>query len=146
MNNIVIVGRLTANPELRYVPNSGTAVATFTVAVDREYTNREGKRETDFLDVQVWNKQGESCSQYLKKGNLVSVNGSVRVENYTDSQGINRRSWRINANRVQFLTPKTNNNTQKENTQVFEPNFDPSYEGQLVPEAFSAIDDDDMPF
>lgn len=148
MNNIVIVGRLTADPEVRYVPSSGTAVATFTVAVNRDFSNREGKREADFLDVQVWGKQGETCAEYLKKGHLVSVNGSVRVDSYIDSQGISRRAWRINANRVQFLTPKGNNNSnsQQSNTSVFEPNFDPSYEGQLVPNGFSAIDDDDMPF
>lgn len=148
MNNIVIVGRLAANPEVRYVPNSGTAVATFTVAVNRDFTTRDGKREADFLDVQVWGKQGETCGEYLKKGHLVSVNGSIRVDSYTDNQGINRRAWRINANRVQFLTPKGSNNSniQQDNTPVFEPNFDPSYEGQLVPEGFSAIDDDDMPF
>lgn len=148
MNNIVIVGRLTADPEVRYVPSSGTAVATFTVAVNRDFSNREGKREADFLDVQVWGKQGETCAEYLKKGHLVSVNGSVRVDSYTDSQGINRRAWRINANRINFLTPKGNNNSnsQQSNTSVFEPNFDPSHEGQLVPDGFSAIDDDDMPF
>lgn len=141
MNNVVIVGRLTRDPEVRYVPNSGMAVANFTVAVDRDYTTREGKRETDFLDIQVWNKQAETCGQYLKKGHLVSVNGSIRVDSYTDNQGTNRRSWRINANRVQFLTPRGSNTNQSEET--YTPNFTP--EG-LDPNGFQAIEDDDLPF
>lgn len=143
MNNVVIVGRLTRDVELRFVPNTGTAVANFTLAVDRDFANRDGSRDTDFLDIQVWNKQAETCAQYLSKGHLVSVQGSIRTESYTDNLGNKRRAWRINANRVQFLTPKGNNgNTQTGNTPVFEPNF----EEQLDPNGFSAIDDDDMPF
>lgn len=143
MNNVVIVGRLTRDVELRFVPNTGTAVANFTLAVDRDFANRDGSRDTDFLDIQVWNKQAETCAQYLSKGHLVSVQGSIRTESYTDNLGNKRRAWRINANRVQFLTPKGNNgNTQAGNPPVFEPNF----EEQLDPNGFSAIDDDDMPF
>lgn len=143
MNNVVIVGRLTRDVELRFVPNTGTAVANFTLAVDRDFANRDGSRDTDFLDIQVWNKQAETCAQYLSKGHLVSVQGSIRTESYTDNLGNKRRAWRINANRVQFLTPKGNNgNTQTGNQPVFEPNF----EEQLDPNGFSAIDDDDMPF
>ena len=143
MNNVVIVGRLTRDVELRFVPSTGTAVANFTLAVDRDFANRDGSRDTDFLDIQVWNKQAETCAQYLSKGHLVSVQGSIRTESYTDNLGNKRRAWRINANRVQFLTPKGNNgNTQTSNPPVFEPNF----EEQLDPNGFSAIDDDDMPF
>ena len=108
MNQIVIIGRLTRDVEMRYVPETGMPVANFTVAVDRDYKDKDGNRATDFLDVQVWNKQAQSCEQCLSKGSLVCVNGSVRVESYEDRMGNKRRAWRINANRVQFLSPKSN--------------------------------------
>lgn len=142
MNNIVLVGRLTANPEVRYIAGTGTAVAQFTLAVDREFLDKSGKRGVDFIDIQVWNKQAETCEQYLKKGNMACVQGSLRVESYVDNNGINRRSCRVNASRVQFLTPKNNSNSEspKEDTPVFEPNFEVD-----LPDGFSAIEDD-MPF
>ena len=143
MNQIVIIGRLTRDVEMRYVPGTGMPVANFTVAVDRDYKDKDGNRATDFLDVQVWNKQAQSCEQCLSKGSLVCVNGSVRVESYEDRMGNKRRAWRINANRVQFLSPKSNSNSNTQNNNdnnsaVFTPNFDD------VPD-FMAIDDD-MPF
>ena len=103
-------------------------VANFTVAVDRDYKDKDGNRATDFLDVQVWNKQAQSCEQCLSKGSLVCVNGSVRVESYEDRMGNKRRAWRINANRVQFLSPKSNSNSytqnNNDNSEVFTPNFE----------------------
>lgn len=144
MNNVVLVGRLTRDPEVRYVPNTGTPVTSFTIAVDRDFTSRNGERQTDFLDIQVWNKQAETCSQYLRKGHLVSVQGSIRTESYQDRNGVNRRAWRINANRVQFLTPKGNNAQPQEETPVFEPNFDPS--SVLNPQEWTAITDEEIPF
>ena len=100
MNNVVLVGRLTRDPEMRFVPNTGTAVTTFSIAIDRDYTSQNGERQTDFLDIQVWNKQAETCNEYLKKGNMVCVQGSIRTDSYTDQNGVKRRSFRINANRV----------------------------------------------
>ena len=143
MNNVVLVGRLTRDPELRFVPNTGTAVTTFSIAIDRDYTSQNGERQTDFLDIQVWNKQAETCNEYLKKGNMVCVQGSIRTDSYTDQSGVKRRSFRINANRVQFLTPK-NSNTYQDKEQQFVPNFEPPEE--LDPNGFQAIDDEDLPF
>ena len=143
MNNVVLVGRLTRDPELRFVPNTGTAVTTFSIAIDRDYTSQNGERQTDFLDIQVWNKQAETCNEYLKKGNMVCVQGSIRTDSYTDQNGVKRRSFRINANRVQFLTPK-NSNTYQDKEQQFVPNFEVSEE--LDPNGFQAIDDEDLPF
>ena len=140
MNSVVLVGRLAQDPELRYIAGTGMPVATFTLAVSREFTNKKGEREVDFIDIQAWNKQAETVANYLKKGNMVSVNGSIRVETYTDKEGNRRRSFRINANRVEFLItdrqPKTTN-------QMKEPTFEPSFGEDFE---FTAIDDTDLPF
>lgn len=147
MNNVVLVGRLTRDPEVRYTP-AGAQITSFTIAVDRDFQTRNGERQTDFLDIQVWNKQAESCAKYLSKGKMVSVQGSIRTESYTDRNGVQRRAWRINANRVQFLTPIGNNNNNgvqpQGETPMFEPNFDPSQ--TLNPNEWSAIEDDEIPF
>ena len=143
MNKVVLVGRLTREVELRYIAGTGTPVATFTLAVDREFADRDGKRATDFIDIQTWGKQAEVCANYIGKGSLVSVSGSIRVESYVGNDGVNRRSFRINADRVQFLdSRRTSNQPMNTNTQqapAFEPNFGSDFE-------FSAIDDQDLPF
>ena len=140
MNSVVLVGRLAQDPELRYIAGTGMPVATFTLAVSREFTDKNGERGVDFIDIQAWNKQAETVANYLKKGNMVSVNGSIRVETYTDKEGNRRRSFRINANRVEFLItdrqPKTTN-------QMKEPTFEPSFGEDFE---FTALDDTDLPF
>ena len=106
MNNVVLVGRLTRDPELKYIPGSGAAVANFAIAVDREFTGKDGKKEVDFIDIQVWSKSAENCATYIGKGSLVAIQGSIRVDNYQDQEGNNRKMTRVNANRVQFLDSK----------------------------------------
>ena len=141
MNNVVLVGRLTRDAELRYIAGSGTAVANFTVAVDREFIGKDGKKETDFIDVQVWGKTAETCSNYIGKGSLVCVKGSIRIDSYVGKDGTNRKAFYINADRVQFLDNR-NKQTSNANTNTaptFEPNFGSDFE-------FSAIDDQDLPF
>ena len=140
MNSVVLVGRLAQDPELRYIAGTGMPVATFTLAVNREFTNKKGEREVDFIDIQAWNKQAETVANYLKKGNMVSVNGSIRVENYMDKNGNNRRSFRINANRVEFLIT---DRQPKATNQMKEPTFEPSFGEDFD---FTAIDDTDLPF
>ena len=144
MNNITLVGRLTGDVTVRYVPGSGTPVASFTMAVDRDFVAKDGKREADFIDIQVWNKQAETCSQYIGKGSMVGVQGNVRIDSYTDNQGIRRKSFRVNANRVQFLTPKNGNNAPSSNAPGFEPQFDPT--GILSNDDFAIEDDIEVPF
>ena len=109
MNNVVLVGRLTRDVELKYIPGSGTAVANFAIAVDREFTGKDGKKETDFIDIQVWGKSAENCATYIGKGSLVAIQGSIRVDSYQDQDGNNRKITRVNANRVQFLDSKKDN-------------------------------------
>ncbi|SHF49051.1 single-strand binding protein [Desulfofundulus australicus DSM 11792] len=101
-NKIILIGRLVREPELRYTP-SGTAVARFTLAVDRPFTNRQGEREADFIDIVVWQKQAEVCSQYLGKGRLVAVEGRLQIRSYDDSQGVRRKTAEVVAEQVRFL-------------------------------------------
>ena len=84
MNKVILIGRLTKDPELRYIPTTGTPVANFTLAVDREYKNKNGDKETDFLPVQIIGKSAEFCVNYIPKGRLVAIQGSVRVNKYID--------------------------------------------------------------
>ena len=103
MNQVVLIGRLARDPELRYIPSSGMAVAQFAIAVDREFTSKDGKKETDFIDIQVWGKSAENCANYIGKGSLVGIQGSLRIDTYKNQAGENRKATRVNANRVQFL-------------------------------------------
>lgn len=98
LNKTVLVGRLTRDPELRYTQD-GVAVASFNLAVQRRY-NRE---QTDFIDIVTWRKLAELCAEYLRKGRLVSVEGSIKTETYTDKNGQKRKSFQVVANDVRFL-------------------------------------------
>ena len=120
MNNVVLVGRLTRDCELKYVAGSGTAIANFGMAVDREFTGKDGKKEVDFLDIQVWGKSAENCANYIAKGSLVGIQGSIRIESYQNQAGEARKATKINANRVQFLDTKKGNGQVSE-SQGFEP-------------------------
>lgn len=102
MNHIVLIGRLTRDPELRYTPN-GTAVANFDLAVDRPTTNQQGERETDFIRIIAWQKQAEVCANYLKKGRLVAVEGRLQIRSYETQDGQKRRVAEVVSNHVQFL-------------------------------------------
>lgn len=148
MNNVSLVGRLTQDVEMRYVPGTGTPVASFTIAVDRDFTTRDGERQADFIDIQVWNKQAETCEKYLSKGQMVGIQGSIRIDSYTDNQGVRRRSFRINANRVQFLTPKNGTNNSNVGANQENDQFTPSFEPPqgLDPNGFQAIEDEEIPF
>lgn len=103
-NKVILLGNLARDPELSYTP-SGQAVAKFTVAVNRSYTNKEGASvdEVDFIPVVVWGKQAENCSQYLTKGRAVLVEGRLRVRSYETQGGQRRRAFEVVALRVQFI-------------------------------------------
>lgn len=104
LNRVVLIGRLTRDPELKYIP-SGTAVASFTLAVDRPFTNKEGEKETDFIPIVVWRKQAENCANYLGKGSLVAVDGRIQVRNY-EQEGQRRTFTEVVADSVRFLDRK----------------------------------------
>lgn len=105
LNRIVLIGRLTKDPELRYTSN-GRAVAGFTLAVDRPFKNQQGERETDFINIVVWGNQAENCANYLNKGKLAAVDGRLQIRYYDGQDG--RRVWitEVVADVVRFLSPK----------------------------------------
>ncbi len=103
LNQVVLIGRLTHDPELRYTAGSGVPVASFTLAVNRPFTNQQGERETDFIDIVTWRKLAENCANYLKKGNLAAASGRLQVRSYDDRQGVRRKAAEIVADNVQFL-------------------------------------------
>lgn len=103
LNQVVLIGRLTHDPELRYTAGSGVPVATFTLAVDRPFTNQQGEREADFIKIVTWRKQAENCANYLKKGSQCAVSGRLQIRSFDDSQGVRRKGAEVVANDVRFL-------------------------------------------
>lgn len=94
LNKIIIMGRLTRDPELRRT-QSGTAVTSFTLAVDRDYKGQDGKKETDFIDCVAWRNSAEFVSKYFTKGRMAVVEGSLNMQDWTDKDGAKRRSAKV---------------------------------------------------
>ena len=105
MNRVILVGRLTKDPELRYTQN-GTPVATFTLAVNRTYTNQQGEREADFINCTIWRKPAENVANFLKKGSLAGVDGRIQTRSYDGQDGKRVYVTDVLAESVQFLEPK----------------------------------------
>ena len=163
LNHITIMGRLTRDPELRRT-GSGIAVASFTVAVDRDFGGREGgERETDFIDCVAWRQTGEFVSKYFTKGSMIVVSGRLQIRNWTDKEGGKRRSAEVVADNVYFGESRRssegnsygggnsygNNNYGGNN---YSAPAAPSYGGYSAPAApasdFAMLEDDDaqLPF
>lgn len=102
LNRVILIGRLTRDPELKYLPNNGTAVTTFTIAINRKF-NRE---ETDFIPCVVWRKPAENCANFLKKGSLCAIEGRLQVRSYDTQEGQKRWVTEVIADDVRFLDPK----------------------------------------
>lgn len=121
MNRIVLVGRLTRDPELRYTSGTNTAVCNFTIAVDRPFNPNNSERGADFIPIVVWNKQAENVKNYLTKGSQVAVEGRLQVRNYDDQNGQKRYVTEVIANSVEFLGSKNSNSTSSNNDNSGEP-------------------------
>ncbi len=102
LNRVILIGRLTRDPELRYTP-SGVATASFNLAVDRPFSGKDGKKETDFIPIVVWRQQAEHCANYLRKGRLTAVEGRIQVRNYEGSDGKRVYVTEVVADNVRFL-------------------------------------------
>ncbi len=143
MNHVSLIGRLTKDPELRFVAGSGTAVSQFTLAVDKglsrdkkEQFKQQGKPTADFIRVVVWGKQAENCANYLAKGRLVAVQGSINVSSYKTNSGETRYSTDVVASNVEFLEWGENRaNGHSDNQNSFD-------ESDFTP----VVNDDDLPF
>lgn len=102
LNRVILIGRLTRDPELRYTP-SGVAVTQFTLAVDRPFTGQGGEREADFIPVVTWRQLAETCANYLRKGRLTAVEGRIQVRNYENNEGKRVYVTEVIADNVRFL-------------------------------------------
>jgi single-strand DNA-binding protein len=107
VNNVILIGRLTKDSELRY-STSGVAVCNFTLAVDRDYKNKNGEREADFIPVVVYRQLAELCANYLSKGKQCAVNGRMQTRSYDAKDGSKRYVTEVIADSVKFLSPKSN--------------------------------------
>ena len=150
INRTILVGRLTKDPEFRTTP-SGVSIANFTLAVNRTFTNAQGEREADFINVVVFRKQAENVNNYLSKGNLAGVDGRIQSRSYDNNEGKRVFVTEIVADSVQFLEPKGNNNQNVSQGQQRGNNNQQSSNGATdnpFANANGSIDiqDDDLPF
>lgn len=112
MNKVILVGRLCHDPEVKHVGEKNTAVTKFTLAVDRNYKNSQGERDTDFINCEIWNRQAEIFSEYMSKGRLVYVEGKVKVDKYLSTNGENRKYITVNCDLFKFIDSKQTNTTE----------------------------------
>ena len=130
INSVVIMGRLTADPELK-TTNSGLSVTSFTVAVERPYKKDGKERETDFINVVAWRQTAEFVSRYFSKGSMIAVQGSIQTDKYKDKSGNSRTSFQVVADKASFCGSKketggsyTDNVKRQESMDNFGPNSD----------------------
>ncbi|MCD4961228.1 single-stranded DNA-binding protein [Enterococcus casseliflavus] len=155
INNLTLVGRLTKDPDLKYT-GSGTAVATFTLAVNRNFTNQSGEREADFINCVIWRKPAETLANYAKKGVLIGVTGRIQTRSYDNQQGQKVYVTEVVTDNFQLLESKNSNfgqnkqgsgdsNSQTNNYTRNQPNRN---NDESDPFGNSSIDisDDDLPF
>ena len=150
LNQIVLMGRLTRDPELRRT-QTGTAVASFTIAVDRDFSGRDGgEKQTDFIDIVAWRNTAEFVSKYFFKGQMAAVSGRLQIRDWTDKDGGKRRSAEVIADNVYFAEGKKSREDGGESFQRADrsPSFQPAAAFSSDSSGFSEIDDDDgeLPF
>ena len=120
MNKVFLIGRLTRDPELRYTGNN-TAVASFSIAVNRNFTNQQGEREADFINIVVWRKQAENVKNYLSQGSQVAIDGRLQTRSYEDNNGQKRYVTEVVADNVEFLGSKNSSNNNSNGSHNDEP-------------------------
>ncbi|MCL3857909.1 single-stranded DNA-binding protein [Pediococcus pentosaceus] len=146
INRAVLVGRLTRDPELRYT-GSGVAVATFTVAVNRQFTNSQGEREADFINCVMWRKAAENFCNFTRKGSLVGIDGRIQTRSYENQQGTRVYVTEVVAENFSLLESKNSNQNNGQNYQNQQngqsaPSRNPNDPFNSMPD----IKDDDLPF
>lgn len=142
MNNVVLIGRLTRDPELRFLPGNGTPVSRFSLAIDKPLSRdkkqeleAKGQPTADFINIVVWGRQAENCANYLAKGRLTAVQGRLQSSSY-EKDGVRRYVTEVVAERVEFLEWGDNKNSDFNNDST-------DFSGI---EGFNSVDDDDIPF
>jgi single-strand DNA-binding protein len=111
LNRVILIGRLTRDPELRYTP-AGVAVTQFTLAVDRPFSSQGGEREADFINIVTWRQLAETCANYLRKGRLTAVEGRMQVRNYENNEGRKVYVTEVVADNVRFLESANSGNRE----------------------------------
>lgn len=139
LNKVCLVGRLTRDPELRFLPESGTAVANFTLAVNRNFKNKQGNTDADFIPIVVWRKLAELCANYLSKGRLVAVAGRIQTRSWEDESGKRRYATEVVADEITFLDRSSGSSNEFKNN---------NKEDFSIDDDFIPIDDEnqDLPF
>ena len=147
MNKVVLVGRLTRDPELKFTPGNGTAVTTISLAVDK-YNASTGQREADFISVTIWGKQAENTANYTSKGSLIAISGRIQTRSYDAKDGTKRYVTEVVANEVQFLGRGSGNSNERGagfgSGTEYSPSsnsFDGGFDEDMTP-----VDDGDIPF
>lgn len=105
LNRVILIGRLTRDPEMRFT-TSGVQVTTFSLAVNRPFSNKQGEKETDFIDIVAWRQLGELCANYLHRGQMAAVEGRLEIQTYEAQDGQKRKAARVVASNVEFLSPR----------------------------------------
>lgn len=153
MNKVFLIGRLTKDPELRYT-SSNVPCCAFSIAVNRNFTNQNGEREADFINIQVWKKMAENCSKYLAKGSQVAIDGRIQTRTYDTQNGSKRYVTEVVADNVQFLDNKKDGqqsgqettNLQTDTQSDIHSNPCEDIGRQISLEDYPSVDEDDLPF
>lgn len=147
INNVVLVGRLTKDPDMRYTAN-GTAVSTFTLAVNRNFTNQSGNREADFINCVIWRKQAETLANYARKGTLLGVTGRIQTRSYENQQGQRVYVTEVVAEGFQLLESRSVSESRNSGQSTPAAGDNHQQPDHTDPFTGSSIDisDDDLPF
>lgn len=145
MNRVILVGRLTADPELKQTPN-GVSVCSFSIAVNRPFASKTGERVADFINIVAWRAQAEFVSKYFAKGNQIGIDGSIQTRQYTDKEGNKRTAFEVVADNISFIESKSASSQSRSSEPVRNENKAPVSYSNGDASDFAEIDDDDLPF
>ncbi|MBQ9280334.1 MAG: single-stranded DNA-binding protein [Clostridia bacterium] len=142
MNKVVLMGRLTRDPEVRYTSTNNTLVATFSLAVNRRFARQGEERQADFINIVAWDKTGEFCSKYFKKGQQVGVIGRIQTRNYDDKDGKKVYVTEVVAEEAYFADTRRDGESNPFTGNPTGTTFD----ANTAPNDFTQVTDDDLPF
>lgn len=143
MNKVILIGRLTRDPELRYT-STGKAVCDFTLAVDRPFSGMSGEKEADFINIVVWNKPAENVAKYMAKGRQCAVEGRLQIRSYDGNDGQRKYRTEVIANSVEFIGSNNTSSQPKANFERFSEGVQGDFNDSPGEEVFFA--DEDLPF
>lgn len=155
MNKVMLIGRLANDPDLRFTAGSGTAVARFSLAVDRRFSGKDGQKEADFIRIVAWNKAAEIIANYMSKGRQIAISGRIQTGSYDDKDGKKVYTTEVIVEDFQFLDNKGNSNGNAAGNQSSKPQYGANNEYAAAPDfggdtgfgdEMTPIDDGDIPF